>query len=343
WGDIAEFQGISAFQGDETVRIEPLQFKTAGRGDIGGYWAAIRDPGADALIIIGNPNYRSTWIMALAGRAMGKKILFWAHGWLRPEPPLKRLLRNTYYGLADKVLVYGERAIEMAERSGFRRDKVAVIYNSLDWDQTKLHADAAAAQDRNALRAGFGMPLDKPVLICTARLTLLCQFDLLLNAAAQLRQAGQAYHIALVGDGPERVPLEQLASDLCLDIRFHGAVYDEAKLARMFAASDLTVSPGKVGLTAIHSLSYGVPVITHGDLDAQMPEVEAIEPGITGDFFERNNVDSLAAAIEDWFVVGRDPASVRAACHKVIEAKFNPLTQTRLIDKAVSDVLHDHS
>lgn len=48
--------------------------------------------------------------------------------------------------------------------------------------------------------------------------------------------------------------------------------------------ADLCVSPGNVGLTAMHSLVFGCPVITHNCFEWQMPEFEAIQPGITGDF-----------------------------------------------------------
>ena len=44
------------------------------------------------------------------------------------------------------------------------------------------------------------------------------------------------------------------------------------------------VSPGNVGLTAIHSLSYGTPVLTHNNFNNQMPEVESIQPGFNGYF-----------------------------------------------------------
>ena len=44
---------------------------------------------------------------------------------------------------------------------------------------------------------------------------------------------------------------------------------------------DITVSPDKVGLTAIHSMAYGRPVITHDNMDRQGPEVEAVIPGRT--------------------------------------------------------------
>ena len=47
-------------------------------------------------------------------------------------------------------------------------------------------------------------------------------------------------------------------------------------------------------ILAIHALAYGTPVITHDDLDRQMPEVEVISEGLTGAFFKHGDVADLA-------------------------------------------------
>lgn len=72
--------------------------------------------------------------------------------------------------------------------------------------------------------------------------------------------------------------------NLANNIWFYGACYDEIKNAALIYNADLCVSPGNVGLTAMHSMVFGTPVITHNDFKWQMPEFEAIEPGKTGDF-----------------------------------------------------------
>ena len=48
-------------------------------------------------------------------------------------------------------------------------------------------------------------------------------------------------------------------------IWFYGACYDESKLGELIFNADLCVSPGNVGLTAVHSMGYGTPVITHNN------------------------------------------------------------------------------
>ena len=68
---------------------------------------------------------------------------------------------------------------------------------------------------------------------------------------------------------------------------FYGATYDEKELSKLIYMSDLTVSPGNIGLTAIHSLSYGTPVCSHSNFNNQMPESEAIINFENGFFFRK--------------------------------------------------------
>lgn len=344
WAGQNDFAGIRAFRGDAEVQIKPLDFhgdEATGRMRLSGYGPAVADRSAQAVIVIGNPNIRATWTMALWSRLTGKKVLFWAHGWLKPESWGKARLRNVYFRLAHRVLVYGERAVQLAQRSGFPADRVRVIYNSLDWEAMQPAGDQAQAIPRDILRREYGLDPHARILLCTARLTQLCEFPVLLHAAARLRQQGENYQVMLVGDGPERQSLENLSRELSLTTVFAGAVYHEETLARLYRLADVTVSPGKVGLTAIHSLTYGVPVITHGDMDAQMPEVEAIEPGRSGAFFVKGDADSLAQAIDDWFTSRPDSAAVGAACRDRITSRYRPDVQASLIDAAVSEVLSE--
>jgi glycosyltransferase involved in cell wall biosynthesis len=341
WGSLEPVNGIESFKGDELVTVNPLRFSLRGsRWVLRDHWPAALDRSADALLIIGNPNMPATWTMAIAARLTGKKVLFWSHGWLKPEPSLKRRLRNFYFSLADKILVYGERARELGSRSGFPEKRIDTIYNSLDYERAQLALGRIAAGDMKhiPLPQSFFADPNLPLIICTARLTDLCRFDLLFDAAAKLAQQGHPINILLVGDGPERRALEKLARDLGINAHFLGACYDEDMLANLLYHADLTVSPGKIGLTVIHSLTYGTPAITHGNLDQQMPEVEAIEPGITGLLFEQNNVADLALKVEDWLASGRDRAEVRRECQRVVAEKWTPSKQRELIDASIDDL-----
>ncbi|WP_119939611.1 glycosyltransferase [Neorhizobium sp. NCHU2750] len=341
WGSHDVVNGIEVFPGDDTVIINPLSFKTKGkRWILTGYWPAILDRSVDVVIILGNPNMLATWKMALMARMTGRKVLFWAHGWLKREPFVKRMMRNIYFRMANKILVYGVRAKEIGAESGYPCERISVIYNSLDFDKSqKILARICNSKTfTNAPQRLFLLP-SLPLVICTARITSACRFDLLFEAARMLSQKGKPVNILLVGDGPERLGLEDMAKQLKINVYFFGACYDEDVLAELIHGADLTVSPGKVGLTAIHSLSYGTPVITHDNLDEQMPEVEAIIPGVSGELFRYGDAADLANSINSWLATDHDRKVVREECIKIVASTWNPAMQRKLIDQAVSEVL----
>jgi glycosyltransferase involved in cell wall biosynthesis len=324
WASVEDFSGIKAFKGDSTVSVNPLNTQLTKRGfRVNGYSAILKDRSIDAFLILGNPNILATWLIACFGRLTGKKVLFWAHGWLRQESSFKMLLRNSYFRLSHFLLVYGERSKSIGVTSGYPSERIHVIYNSLDFERAE-----------DIFGNMFPEP-QRPLLICTARLTDQCRFDILIAAAETLKQRGKPVNILLVGEGPARNSLERLASKLEVDVYFYGACYDEITLGRLIYDADATVSPGKIGLTAIHSLTYGTPAFTHGDMDRQMPEVEAITPGISGDFFSYGDSNDLADTLQRWFDTGRDRAEIRRCCHSVIAQKWNPTNQRILIEKAL--------
>ena len=100
----------------------------------------------------------------------------------------------------------------------------------------------------------------------------------------------------------------------------------------MIYNADLCVSPGNVGLTAMHSLAYGTPVITHNDFGHQMPEFEAIHEGINGTFFKEGNVESLAESIVQWSEEKKEKRDeVRHACYEEIDTQWTPDFQINTI------------
>ena len=96
------------------------------------------------------------------------------------------------------------------------------------------------------------------------------------------------------------------------------------------------MAPGNIGLTAMHTLVFGTPAMTHNCFKWQMPEFEAIRPGVTGDFFEMDNVDSLSSAIDKWFDEnGGKREEVRRACMKEIDENWTPEFQMNVFKQFI--------
>ena len=288
----------------------------------------------DFCIFLGNPHFISYWFLTPLLRLTGRRVYFWTHGWLvRDEPRAKAVFRDLFFRLPDGLLLYGSRAKEIGISRGFPPASMHVIHNSLDYDAQKRLFDSLAGTSQTALREELNLPASARIIMCTARITRKCRFDILLRAVHLLRVRGIDAFVVLVGEGPEQASLAQLAVSLNVPHRFWGACYDEPVIAKLYKSADLTVSPGKVGLTAMHSMAYGTPVISHGNFDNQMPEYESIVPGVTGDFFAENSVEGLADAIGSWFAA--HPMKPERECVERIEAEFTPSFQRRVIENAL--------
>jgi glycosyltransferase involved in cell wall biosynthesis len=291
----------------------------------------------DGYILEGDAYYLSTWVGAICARLRRRRVLFWSHGWTRSDQGIKHIVRRLFYRLADGLLLYGDRARTLGIECGFAADRLYVMYNSLDFEQQRKCSAAVRPDEVASLRRELFGPEPVPVVIGTARLTEKKRFDLLIRALGVVNRRGKKVGLLLVGDGPARASLESLARSENVKVVFAGACYDEPGLARYFACASVTASPGEVGLTCMHSLGYGVPVVTHNDPSRQMPEFEAIIPGITGDLFEPDDVEDLAAKLDRWTpAAGVVPESVRNACLSRIETRYHARFQARAIELALS-------
>lgn len=265
-------------------------------------------------------------------RLFKKKVYVWSHGWYGKESRLEAVLKKWQFNHVDGIFVYSNYGRGLMIEQGIPADKIFTIHNSLHYDQQKELRDKIIPSDiyKNHFQN------DNPTVIFIGRLTKVKKLDMITNALCSLKNKGESYNLVLVGDGTERSNLERVVENKGLkeNVWFYGACYDEKQNAELIYNADLCVSPGNVGLTAIHALTFGCPVITHNCFKWQMPEFEAIQAGVTGDFFEMDDIDSLTNTISKWFVEKSDKRDdVRKACFNEIDTQWNPYFQMEVIKK----------
>jgi glycosyltransferase involved in cell wall biosynthesis len=207
----------------------------------------------------------------------------------------------------------------------------------LDYDKHKEARQRISNYKKGNVLTFFENP-EVPTLIFVGRLTKVKKIGLLLGAKSILDKSNFKTNLLIVGDGPEREHLESYAK-ISLEkgtFRFYGACYDEKTNEAFLACSDICISPGNVGLTAIHSLSYGTPVITHANFENQMPEVESIAEEKTGLFFVEGDENDLAEKIKLWLLKHKkDRCQIREECYKIIDQYYNPYYQVKVIENLV--------
>lgn len=249
-------------------------------------------------ILTGEPYVVSNWIIILYALICRKKILLWTHGvYSKVDKFWTRLYLKLFYGSAH-LLLYGESVTDYMLDLGCRKSRISYIHNSLDTD---LQSTIYSKQLKSDVYLNL-FKNDNPVVIYIGRIQKVKKLDHLVYAIKRLKQDGHIVNLMLVGSEAGDNSIRPLVEscDLSEQVCFYGESYDEHKNAEFIYNADVCVSPGNVGLTCIHALTYGTPVITNNNFSKQMPEYEAVVPGITGDFFKEDDINDLAGKILNW-------------------------------------------
>lgn len=285
----------------------------------------------DNYLIIGDSNISYLFFIPLC-HLFGKKVYAWGHGCKTFKGKLG-FFNRWFYKHCDCYLTYGERGRDRLIDLGIPSNKVSVIYNSLNEgvvrnEQVTYKSDCFKKYFKN----------DLPVVLFVGRLTKVKQLDWIISALDIHVASGLEYNILFIGDGEDRIRLEEFVKSKGLADRvwFYGECYEEEELSSLLYNADLCVSPGNVGLTALHAMSYGTPVLSHDDFESQMPEYETIIPGKTGELYEKGNFDDFCAKIKSWLASGHDRAIIRDNCYDMINGKWNSTFQLSVFKEKLS-------
>lgn len=288
--------------------------------------------GYDTFLITGDLSF--SYIPFIIGcKLFNKRIYGWGHG-----PKSKNgFLGPIYWWILKQMtgfLTYGEGGKKRLIELGYKPEKVCTIYNSLN----RKKNSSLLSLESNIISDHFKN--DFPTLLFIGRLTPQKRIDILIKISAIHRAQGINYNLLIIGDGIEANTLHKLSEINSLQDRiwFYGECYDEERLNELIYNCDLCCSPGNVGLTALHAMTYGVPVISNDDFETQMPEYETILPQKTGMLFKKDNYDDLAGKILYWitnFTGTKKRAEIRQNCYEMINGKWNSDNQISILKRVL--------
>jgi len=270
----------------------------------------------DAILLWGTANIFSNWFATFCAKLTGKRVIFWGHGLYGNESPMIHQFRLVFYRLADLHFLYGHHGQQLVNLA-LTGSNTSVIYNSLNVEKIREHVESC----RNVVK---GCEWD---LIFVGRITKIKNMELLLDACEILKSKGYELRVLVVGDGLHREALVRRSAELGIADWFEwaGACYDDQVLAQYFRKSKFCISPGNIGLMAMHALYNETPVITHSDMIHQMPEAEVISEGLNGFLFDYGSSDSLASALVR--AIAEDEQNMPDSCYSTVAQTYHPLHQ----------------
>lgn len=288
---------------------------------------------ADVVVLSWSTRYL-TLLPALArARWNDLGIVLWGHGYSKSETALRQRSRNAMLGFADSVVLYNYSAAQAIIDAGSADpDRVFVALNTLDLDPIRAVADRWRADPDALAKFRFEKRLDAaPVVLFVSRLYPGNRTDLLIRAAPLLAARFPGLKIVIIGDGPDAPRLKELAASLGSDqaVVFVGPLFGEEQLAPWFLSADVFCYPTNIGLSIIHAMSYGLPVVTGDRQEAQNPEIEALRSGENGLVFRDGDPESLAEAVG---MILSDPALRRRLGYAAVETVTGDFSMEKMVD-----------
>ncbi|MFD9219684.1 glycosyltransferase [Streptomyces sp. NPDC060064] len=201
--------------------------------------------------------------------------------------------------MTDFVVANAQAVAEDALRQeGLPLDKITVIHNGMEERDFRAVAPA-------------DLVTDQPVVLCVANLRTYKGHQYLLDAVFRLQRRGHPCTLALIGDGPERLQLQQQADRLGIDVRFLGHRTD---VPAFLARADVVVLPSlEEGLSnaVMEAMATGRPMVATAvggtpellrDRGVLVPpaDPEALAQGLHWMLTDRAAASRLGKAAREW-------------------------------------------
>jgi glycosyltransferase involved in cell wall biosynthesis len=229
------------------------------------------------------------------------------------------------YRAATRILPISEWVAGILAKSGLPPEQMTVVYEGVEVSRLP------SPQIRHAARTRWGITDESPLIGCVGVLLPDKGQDSLIRALATIRAEFPTVKLLLVGDGPDKPRLQQLAAKLHVNdaVIFAGFV---SAMESVYPALDLFAFPSRfegLGTSLLSAMSYAIPSVAFRT--CAFPEI--IEHGRSGLLAELNNDASLANSIA---AILRNPEialQIGRAARQRIDQKFSA---PKMVDNMLS-------
>ena len=283
---------------------------------------AFRQVSPDVVVLALDPREVSNFLVEKAARKTGCKVVWWGHG-VRPRGRYRMWYRDMA-NRGDATLLYYPQGAEVLAQLGVPEDKLFVAWNSIEVEEI----------------ADLGVPFspDRKTIISVGRMIPEKKVRLMVEGFTYaVEKLGLDARLVIIGEGPDKDRVEELAAKSPARDRIEilGAMYRQTELAPYFNDAYVAVSTGYVGLSAIHCLAYGVPMLAADD-EPHSPEIMALKEGENSEFFRANSVEDLAAKLVE---MKSDPAKLAAYSASGKEYALSTFSATGMANNIAKAIL----
>lgn len=228
----------------------------------------------DVIVHFADFKYPSLYYCMFFSKFFNKRFFLHGQGGYKRKGLIHKIVYNMSLFCSDGYVCYSNFSEECLKKITFKflHNKISVVNNSLYLPANKVASGGSDLLYIGRLRSG-------------------CGIDLLLEAAKLA-----SLNVRVIGGGDDKY-LQQLQQKFSNMIYF-GSVYENEKQFAVAQGCFAGAYGGDAGLSVVHYMSYGLPVIVHSDLYKHMgPEPSFVVDGENGLTFTRGDVQSLASVL----------------------------------------------
>lgn len=232
----------------------------------------------DIIFHVADFKFTSLWISLFLSIFSSKKVYLHGQGGYKRKGLLVNIIYKFILLLADGYVCYTDysKATLLDKVPKFMHKKISVCSNTLVIDSVDQ------VLQKNVENS----------LLYIGRLRKKCDIEVLLEAASR-----SGAHVRVIGLGDTEY-MDSLKEQFGSIATFYGSVYDEKEQQDIAKSCVAGVYGGDAGLSVVHYMALGLPVIIHGDISKHMgPEPSYVEEGVNGLLFDRKNIQSLSEKI----------------------------------------------
>ncbi len=262
-------------------------------------------------------DYKSNLLGLLLQRHHPMRLVTTVHGWVQKtwKTPLYYYIDRQCLPRYDDVICVSQDLYDDCLRLRVPAKNLSLIDNAIALDDYKLNLT------REEAKRELGVPSEQQLVVAVGRLSHEKGFDILIQAMANLIEAGANVGLAIAGGGTQREALERLiASTGHADrIRLLGFVGDPRTLYR--AADLYTLSSRREGLpnVVLEAMAMGVPVVATEIAGMR----KLIQHNVNGSLIPPHDLNALQAAIDELLSDGDARQRLSAAGRSTVEERFS--------------------
>jgi glycosyltransferase involved in cell wall biosynthesis len=307
-----------------------------------GMFKSLKKDNPDVIIIQGIGGDITLQLIAYWAKKHNKKLVFWACGWEEERPNWKQTLKNMlvvpFYKKGNFHLTYSTKAAKYLEDLGIDSSIIETCYNGIEIDNLISESTEIKKNSKELIKKydleGYTTFLYVGGILGEKRV------DLLIDAFSKLRTKYSQIKLIIIGDGPEKVLIEEKLINLGdSNIYYLGRIIKGVDA--FFAASDCLVLPGVGGLALNQGMFWGKTCIVS---KADGTEDDLVIEDVTGYRFKENDLNSLISAMDRRINEKKEKVELMSEnARQIILTKSNVNNMVDIFSKTINNLLYQNT